>query len=97
MYTVIIDYQDDNTLKYLSFYDRLNQTLATAMLQVQMDHPEETLISGAIDCDAAVILVKAMKGKSAIAKTLVLHLDKSCRRALADIKFSKNRVVLIFV
>ena len=42
----------------------------------------ELLISGAMDCDSAVIWIQAMRNKSFPANNLVLHLDKSCRGTL---------------
>ena len=61
-------------------------------------HIYEVLISGDIDCDDVVILAEAMKDKSAIARNLVVHLDKSCMRALVDIKiYSRDRAELTCV
>ena len=60
-------------------------------------NPDQLLVSGVTDCDAAEIFVKAMRHNNV--KKLVLHVDNRCRRALADIKYSsdRSRVELIFV
>ena len=58
-------------------------------------NPDQILVCGVTDCDAAEIFVKAMRHNNV--KKLVLHVDKSCRRALADIKYSRDRVELILI
>ena len=87
-------------LKALIFDDR---KLSTEIVKVftkmfTFIHIYEVLISGDIDCDDVVILAEAMKDKSAIARNLVVHLDKSCMRALVDIKiYSRDRAELTCV
>ena len=74
---------------YLFYYDR---SLATLMFTVMLDNvkPAQLLVSGVTDCDAAEILMRHNS-----VKKLVLHVDTSCRRALADIKYSRDREIKI--
>ena len=104
LFTLSFDDYGYYGFKYIVLFNRLNKNITTELLKVQLtmqkDHSiqyEEALISGAIDCDAAVILVEAMSEDFIIANKLVLHLHKSCSRVLADIKYSRDRVMLIFV
>ena len=90
-------FDDYYGFKYMVFYNRFNQLMATSLPKALNIRYEEALISGAIDCDAAVVLVEAMSAKSFPVKKLVLYLDESCRREMADIKYSRDRVQLIFV
>ena len=81
-----------NKIKYYYNYDR---SLATVVTTDLADiNPDQLLVSGVTDCDAAdhEICVKAMR-QNTVKKLTRL----SCRRALADIKYSRDRVELLFV
>ena len=100
LYTLENHYKSRYRSKLLKFYDRFDQIQATEFLRVpkkDLFQYQRVLISGAIDCDAAVMLIQAMETKPAIAKRLVLHLKKKCKNALANVKYSKNTVKLIFL
>ena len=80
---------------YLFYYDRSLATLMFTVMPLANVKSAQLLVSayGVTDCDAAEILMRHNS-----VKNLVLHVDTSCRRALADIKCSRDREIkIVFV